>query len=184
MILPLLASALAILAEGIYIHSILQGKTKPSFSGWLVFTVAMVCVLVSAYAMGARESLFLIATFTILHAVVTLLSIKYGVVRLTRLDTLLLVLSAIGVYLWWLTSDPLYMLIINVLIDMFGYVLMTKKLYVHPQTEDPPAWALSIAAYLLNLLIITHWAPEEYLFSLSNAFWCSVMFILALRRLK
>ena len=62
--LTFVASALALFAEGKYIVSIVRGKTKPNFSGWLIFTVSMVCVLVSAYTLGARDSLILIATFT------------------------------------------------------------------------------------------------------------------------
>lgn len=180
-ILTLLATGLALLAEGKYILSIFQGKTKPSFSGWLIFTVSMSCVLVSAYALGARESLLLIATFTLLHAFVTILSLKYGIVRFSGIDVLLLISSAVGVLLWWQTSSPWYALILNVLIDTFGYIALIKKLYDNPETEDVAAWAMSIGAYGLNLFLITRWIPEEYLFSLSNVIWCSIIFLVALR---
>lgn len=176
-----LTTGLALFAEGKYILSIFQGKTKPSFSGWLIFTVSMSCVLASAYALGARESLFLIATFTLLHAFVTILSLKYGIIEFTKTDVLLLILSAIGVMLWWQTSSPWYALILNVFIDAFGYIALVKKLYYKPGTEDGAAWALSIGAYSLNLFLISRWIPEEYLFSLSNVIWCSIIFLLALR---
>lgn len=169
--LTLLATGLALLAEGKYILSIFQGKTKPSFSGWLIFTISMSCVLASAYALGARESLFLIATFTLLHAFVTIFSLKYGIIRFTKVDIFLLILSAIGVFLWWQTSSPWYALILNILIDTFGYIALVKKLYYNPGTEDGVAWAMSIGAYGLNLFLISRWIPEEYLFSLSNVIY-------------
>jgi len=176
------ASALAIFAEGKYVLSIVRGKTKPNSSGWIIFTVSMACVLASAYTLGARDSLLLIATFACLHFVVALLSLRYGYVRFTRIDISLLLLSGISVILWLQTANPWYALILNVLIDMFGYATIVAKLYQHPETEDSSAWAVSVAAYALNLVVISHWTPQEYLFSLSNVIWCSVISLFALRR--
>lgn len=176
------ATFLAILAEGIYIVSILQRKTKPSFSGWLLFFISMLCILVSSYALGARDSLYLIGTFATLNGVIALLALKYGFVRFSRMDIILFVLTFIGIVLWWRLSDPWYTLIISVLIDMFGFIVMAKKLYINPETENTWAWAMSVMAYGLNLYAIAYWVPQEYLFSLSNFFWCSVIVILTLRK--
>lgn len=183
-LLTLSATILAVLAEGRYIVSILRRETKPSFSSWLLFTVSMFCILVSAYALGARESLYLIATFSLLNAVIASLALRYGYVRFDRLDITLLALTLIGIFLWWQFSSPWYTLIISTLIDTFGYILMTRKLYLHPGTEDRWAWAMSIAAYGLNLVVIAHWIPQEYLFSLSNFFWCGITLALAFRTNK
>ncbi len=179
--LTFVASALALFAEGKYIVSIVRGKTKPNFSGWLIFTVSMVCVLVSAYTLGARDSLILIATFTGLHFIVALLSLKYGFVRFSRVDIFFLLLSAASILLWFQTENAWYTLILNVLIDMFGYATIATKLYRNPGTEDTSAWAISIAAYTLNLIVIARWIPQEYLFSLSNVIWCGIIFFLSLR---
>lgn len=181
LILTVLATGLALLAEGRYIFSILQGKSKPSFSGWLIFTLAMFCTFASAYALGARESLYLIGTFALLNTIITALSLKYGFVRFTRTDVVLFSLSLLGVFLWWQTANAWYTLVISVLIDMFGYLTMIKKLYVNPKTEDTWSWAMSVGAYGLNLALIPRWIPEEYLFSLSNFVWCGITFILTLR---
>ena len=176
-----IASGLALLAEGKYIVSIFRGKTKPNFSGWFIFTVSMGCVLASAYSLGARDSLPLIATFMSLHFIVALLSLKYGIVRFTRVDVSMLILSVVGLFLWWQTENAWYALILNILIDMFGYVTIATKLYRHPETEDKLAWMISALAYSLNLIGVTRWVPQEYLFSLSNVIWCSTILFLAFR---
>jgi hypothetical protein len=180
--LTVVASFLALFAEGKYIHSIIQGKTKPNFSGWFVFTASMTLVLASAYTLGARESLLLIGTFTVLHGAVALLSLKYGFVKFTRVEATLLVLALLGVVLWWFASNPWYTLLINVGIDLFGYLSIASKVYRHPGTEDTTAWLLSVIAYGLNLVAIQVWIPEEFLFSLSNVIMCSLILVLSLRR--
>ncbi len=183
LLLTLLATVLAVLAEGRYIVSIFQGKTKPSFSGWLLFTTSMICIFISSYSLGARESLYLVGTFTLLNASIALLALKYGFIKFHRLEIILFILTFIGIFLWWYFSSPWYTLVISVLIDMFGYIIMVKKLYLYPETEDKWSWAMSVGAYSLNLIIISHWIPQEYLFSLSNVVWCSIIFLLALRQI-
>lgn len=176
-----IAIVLALFAEGKYIVSVIQGRSKPNFSGWLIFTVSMVCVLVSAYTLGARDSIPLIATFTFLHFLVALLSLKYGIVRFTSTDKICLLLSVFALFLWWQTTNPWYALILNILIDMFGFFTIAKKLYRFPGTEDRYAWTISTVGYSLNLIIISQWIPQEYLFTLSNVLWCGAISLLSFR---
>jgi hypothetical protein len=182
--LTFLAAGLAVMAEGRYIVSILRKKTKPSFAGWLLFSISMVCVFVSSYILGARDSLFLVGTFAILNTVVAVLALKYGFMKFTEMDVALYILALFGIMLWWQTSTPWYTLIVSTLIDTFGYIIMARKLYIHPGTEDRWSWAMSVAAYGLNLVLISHWVPEEYLFSVSNVVWCGITLVLALRPVR
>ncbi len=180
--LLIIATALALFAEGKYIVSVIRGRSKPNFSGWFIFSLSMMLVALSAYALGARESLILVVVFALLHLCVALLSFKFGFVRFTNADWLFLMLVGIGIGLWFITSNPWYTLLINIFIDACGFMTIASKVYSHPGTEDIAAWLLSIGAYSLNLMAITTWVPEEYLFSLSNVFFCSLILMLSLRK--
>ena len=171
-----------ILVEGRYIYSILKGKTKPSFVAFLIFTIEMSVILFASYSLGAHDSLLLVGTFTILHFITMLLSLKYGYVEFSRLNIFCLLMSFLGVMLWVLTDNPWYALLLNILVDMLGYLVITRKLTLCPGTEDSFAWGMGIVAYSLNLVLISTWIPEEYLFSLSNVFWCSIVLLLSFRK--
>lgn len=182
--LVIISVLLAIIGDSVYIWSIIKGKTKPNFSAWAIFTLAMSCVLFSSYYLGAKESLIIVALFTFISALITFLSLKYGKYKISNFEKLLLSLSLISIVLWLSTSNPWYALLINIFVDTLGFISIVYKLYKHPQTEDSFAWSISFLVYGLNLIIITKWVPQEYLFSLSNAFWCFVILILSFRKKK
>ncbi len=181
-LLPLVIG-IPILVEGRYIYSIIKGKTKPSFVAFLIFTVEMTIVLCASYALGAHDSLLLIGTFTVLHFITALLALKYGYVSFSKFNILCLILSILGLLLWWFTDNAWYALLIEIFVDMIGYVVLSRKLYICPDTEDSYTWGMSVLAYALNLFLITSWVPEEYLFSMVNVFWCGIIFFLALRKI-
>ncbi len=179
---PFLVALLAIFTEGKYIYSILQGKTKPSFVAYLIFTIEMSVVLFASYSLGAHDSLLLIGTFTVMHFITALLALKYGYVSFSRFNVFCLVFSILGLIIWWFTDNAWYALLIEITVDMIGYVVLSRKLYICPGTEDSSVFGLSIIAYSLNLMLIGTWVPQEYLFSLSNMLWCGVILVLSLRK--
>ncbi len=181
-LLTILAICIPIASEGRYIYSIIKGKTKPSFVAFLIFSIEMSIIFLASYSLGARESLVLVGTFTILHIVTALLALKYGYVRFSKFNIVCLVFSAIGILLWLLTDNAWYALLLEITVDIFAYLVLSRKLYICPATEDPYAWGMGIVAYGFNLVLITTWVPEEYLFSVINVFFCSVIFALSLRR--
>lgn len=180
--LSVIASGLALVAEGRYIVSILKRETRPSFGSWFVFAVSMICVFTSAYALEARSSLYLIGTFAFLNIIIAALALRFGVVSFGRTDIVFLLFSGLGILLWVGTSDPWYTLLISTAVDAFGYFIMFRKLIIYPGTEDVLAWILSAFAYALNIVLIVNWVPQEYLFSLFNVIWCGVTVVLSFRK--
>lgn len=180
--LQVFVTGLALFAEGRYIVSILRGRTRPSFASWLVFTISMGSVFASAYALEARASLYLIGTFAVLNIFITLLAFRFGVSSFSRVDITFLALSGLGIFLWWGTANPWYALLISATVDAMGYFIMFRKLALFPGTEDTVSWACSALAYAINLFLIVHWVPQEYLFSLLNALWCCIALLLSLRK--
>jgi hypothetical protein len=173
---------LALFAELKYIHSVIQGTSKPNFSAWGIFTISMILVLASSFSLGARSSLWIIAMFTLLHFTTTIIAFRFRAFSLTTFEKIVLVLVGISVFLWIITENAWTALLINVLVDTFGFISILYKLYRHPNTEDTVAWTTSLVAYAINLFTITTWTPQEYLFTISNIFWISLITLLSLRK--
>ncbi len=181
-ILSIAAVLLAIFIEGRYMYSIVKGRTKPSFVAFLIFTIEMAVVCFASYSLGARDAVWLLGTFTVLHFLTTLLALKYGYLGFSKFNVVCLTASILGIAVWWYTSNPWYALLLETAIDSIGYLVLSRKVSICSGTEDALCWGLSIVAYGLNLVLITHWVPQEYLFSLANVFWCSVILFLSLRK--
>ena len=173
---------LAVIAEFKYMHSVIEGKSKPNFSAWGIFTISMTLVLISSYSLGARSSLYIIGIFTVLHLITTTLAFQFRKFALTLFEKILLLLVALSLILWVTTENAWTALLINIFVDTLGFISILYKLYLHPKTEDTFAWTLSFIAYGVNLFAITKWTPQEYLFTISNIFWIGLISLLSLRK--
>ena len=131
--------------------------------------------------MRARESLWVIAMFTLLHLITTILAFRFRAFSLTVFEKVILLLVSISVILWIITSSAWTALLINILVDTLGFISVLYKLYLYPKTEDTFAWGVSFMAYGVNLSIVTNWVPQEYLFTISNMFWIGLVALLSLR---
>ena len=174
---------LALFAELEYIHSVIQGTSKPNFSAWGIFTISMLLVLASSYSLGARNSLWIIAMFTLLHFITAIIAFRFKIFSLTTFEKVLLLLVGLSVLLWIFTDNAWTALLINILVDILGYIAIINKLYLYPNTEDTFAWTISLLAYIVNLFTVTTWIPQEYLFTISNIFWISIIVVLSLRKM-
>ncbi len=163
-----------------YVYAVVTGKTYSSFASWFVFSLELFAIFFSAYKLGARESLLLILLYAVMNLVHSILALKYGdgQFKLSKFDKILLSVSVLGVILWIITSNPWYCFILNVGIDLLGYLILLNKLYKHPNSEDAVAWLIAGITYALNLILIKNWVVQEYLYSLINFVLCLLIVIL------
>ncbi len=173
---------LALVAEIRYIYSIFLKETKPNFVPWVIFTVSMSLVFFSSYSLGARESLPVIATFTFLHLCTAIISLYYKSFKVTYIDYVTIFFVMLSVLLWVSTHNPLYTLILNVIVDICGYTLFWYKTYLYPISEDIVAWLFSFLAYGVNVLLLTKVSFEEAVFSVSNILCILVLLLFMIRK--
>jgi hypothetical protein len=182
-IFAIISASIAILVEGRYIYSIIRGITIPNFSGWFIIALSMWTIFFASLASGAGVSIYLIGVLAFLHSIEALLSIRYGVFRMTRFEKILIGFSLVGIVLWIWTTAPLYALLINIIIDSIGMTAIAYKLFRFPETEDSYAWWVSVFMYLIDVFAIQHWTLEDALFVLINVCTCGIVFLLTFRHM-
>lgn len=151
-----------------YIRDILRGNTKPERATyWMWFTLSLVGFF-AQLAGGARWSLILSLSSTIVGGVTAVLSIKYGYGRFHLRDGLALIITALGIALSFIYHSPLLALLTVVLIDLVGASLTLYKTWYAPFTENLLAWQISIAGTLCGVLAVGQYSPVIFLSPLSN----------------
>ena len=88
------------------------------------------------------------------QSAVIVVSFKTGYFAFSRFDHACLSISLLSLVIWILTSNPLYALVLNVIVDALGTLAIANKLYAHPGTEDTRAWSLSLAVAALNVFAV------------------------------
>ena len=158
-LLGILAGVLDFVTNGIYIRSIVQGRTKPDRVTWWVLGLVSAMITISYYASGARETIWLPVAYTIGFLIIGALSLKYGEgpFRLNLLDRVAVAGALISGFVWWLVRSPVPALFMNMLTEFVGLAPTINKAYRRPWTEDSAAWILGTLASFLNVLAIREW---------------------------
>jgi hypothetical protein len=137
-----------------YIKDVFKHKTKPERATWWIWLALGVVAISAQVAAGATWSLFMVGAQTTAVAVIAFLSVKYGYGKFKSKDFIALLVAMLGLLLWKITKDPLYALIIVVLIDVLAVWLTASKTWKAPHTETLIAWFLSSLAGLFGLLAV------------------------------
>ena len=141
----------------LYYLSIFQGKTRPNRATWFVLTVVGVLIVVSYYASGARETLWVPISYAVGPLIVFLLSIKYGEGGWAPFDRWSLLACLVSIILWKVLQSSEISLFFSILIDFFGLLPTLKKSYLDPQSEDKIAWSVTSLSNFLNIFAVSSW---------------------------
>ena len=91
-----------------------------------------------------------------------------------KYDWLALVGALIGIFLWWLTKNPLYAVILVTIADATGSIPIFRKAYRAPFEENISAFAIGMVYYPLAILALqsltlTTWLYPALVFLLDGA---------------
>ncbi|UQA57953.1 hypothetical protein [Polyangium aurulentum] len=144
-----------------YVIAILRGKTRPSLATWGIWAGVGAILCASAWAAGARASIWTPVSYALGPSVVTLIALRYGERGLSRFDLGCIAAAAASLLLWYLAETPLVALLINIVIDLVGALPTLRKTWHDPDSEDRLSWGLFCAANLVNLAAIERWRFAE-----------------------
>jgi hypothetical protein len=147
-----------------YIGSILKGKTKPNRATFAIWSAVGLITFLSYIASGATDTLWVAMVYPLCQIVIFGLSFRYGVGGTSKLDMVCIFLACAGVILWIITKNPLTALYISVFVEILGYIPTIKKSYFFPKTESLLSWEITTVGVTLNLLAISSWRPEIFVY--------------------
>lgn len=155
--LGILSGVISVICYFPYIHDILLNKTKPQRASWLIWLVLMSISFISQYAKGASDSLWLPGIQTIGVTIIFFITLKYGVGGLSKKDAIALIIAFSGLYIWYLTQEATWALIIVILVDAIGSLLTILKTYKDPGSETASFWFLSGLSGLIAAISVGSW---------------------------
>lgn len=156
-IIGFVAGALELSAFALYYLAIFRGTTRPNRATWFVLTVVGVLIVMSYYASGARETLWVPISYAVGPLIAFLLSLKYGEGGWTPFDRFCLLACFVSMIFWKVSHSSEIALFSNILIDFFGLLPTIKKSYFDPTSEDRVAWSVTSLSNFLNILAVSSW---------------------------
>jgi hypothetical protein len=154
--IAIIAIILSFVGSGIYIRSILQGKTKPHFYTHFVWAIlTFIAFFAQIHDKGGAGSWATGATaFTIL--ITAILALKYGTKDITRGDKVSLIAALLAIIPWLLTDTPLWSVILITVIDLLAYYPTLRKSWNRPHEEALLAYTIGTVKFFLSVISLSN----------------------------
>jgi len=137
-----------------YIRDIFRKIVKPHAVTWGIWTILTAIAAVNQVKNGGGySSLFFIST-TVLVTFVFLLSLRHGIGKISRVDSICLVLAILLLIYWLTLKETRISTVFAVIIDGIGAIPTLIKTYHHPETETYPQWTLAGIGGLFTMLAV------------------------------
>lgn len=182
-ILSAIAVVLTFVAFVPYIRAVLAGTTVAHVFSWVIWALTTGVVFIAQLAGGAGIGAWPIGISALITTGVAVLAFsKRGDLTITRSDWMFLVAALSSLPLWWLTSDPLWSVVVLTVTDLLGFGPTIGKVWRAPRSENATFFLLFAIRNGIVLLALEHHSVTTALFPAAVAAGCLVVIGLMLWR--
>ena len=160
-----IAIALTFIAFFPYIRSIHQGKTKPHVFSWVIWGSTTFVVFLAQLADHGGVGAWPIGVSGLITIYVACLAyVKKTDQTITNTDWLFFVSAMSALPLWYMTSDPMWAVVVLTLVDVLGFGPTFRKAYAHPYEEQLMFFVLMTVRNVFVLIALEHYSVTTVLF--------------------
>ncbi len=166
-----------------YIRSIRRGQTKPHVFSWVVWGMVTVVVSFAQLADGGGVGAWpILVSGTITLYVAALAYQRRGDTAIFRSDWLFLGFALTSLPAWYLTSDPLWAVVILTAADTLGYAPTFRKSWLWPFSENLTFYGLLTLRNLIAIAALENYSLTTILFPAVIAATTIVFIVMVLLR--
>jgi len=164
-LIGVLAIALTFYAFFPYIRSIRQGITKPHVFSWVIWGSTTFVVFLAQVADKGGAGAWPIGVSGLITLYVAYLAYtKKSDTRITRIDWIFFIMALTSLPAWYLTSDPLWSVVILTLVDAAGFVPTFRKAFNKPFEEHLLFYNLIAIRNVLVIIALVNVSMTTVLF--------------------
>jgi len=169
-----------------YIRSILKGKTRPHVFSWIIWGTTTFIVFLAQLAGGGGVGAWPIGVSGIITIYIALLAyIKKSDHTITKMDWTFLGVAITALPLWYVTSEPLWAVVILTFVDLLGFGPTIRKAYHFPLEENITFYSIFIARNIAVVFALEYYSLTTVLFPAAVAIASFILVVLIwVRRFK
>ncbi len=160
-----IAVFLGLLGYVFYIRGILQGKVKPHFFSWFVWTLLTGIAFVAQVVEGGGPGAWVTGITAVMSIIFTLVGLRSSSrTFIAKTDWFYFIAALLAIPPWYFTGDPLWSVIMITVIDAVAFAPTFRKAYFHPETENGWTYALSGIKFVFGLAALSSftWTTALY----------------------
>ncbi|HLC87961.1 MAG TPA: hypothetical protein VJG66_02820 [Patescibacteria group bacterium] len=163
-----------------YLVATVKGTIKPNKVSWLFWAIAPMTAFAGEIAKGVGWASIMTLSVGLNPLLIFFASFlnKKAQWKISKFDTACGLLSLVGIFLWFLTSDANLAIFFAILADVAAAAPTLIKSYYHPKTENASPFIFAVLAAIVTLLTIKEWNFANYGFPVFILFSCLVFVLL------
>lgn len=166
-----------------YIRSIRQGTTRPHVFSWVIWGSTTFVVFLAQLADKGGAGAWPIGVSGIITIYVAFLAYtKRSDTSITRIDWIFFAAALTSLPAWYITSDPMWSVIILTVVDSLGFVPTFRKAYSRPFGEDLTFYKLIALRNLFVIVALVNYSLTTVLFPAVMAILTFTFIIMVLVR--
>lgn len=182
-LLSAVAIALTLLAFIPYISSIIAGTVRPHVFSWVIWGTTTFVVFLAQLADNGGVGAWPIGVSGVISIFIALLAyLKRADVSITRTDWFFFVSAMSSLPFWYLTSDPLWAVVVLTTVDVLGFGPTVRKAYALPHSESLLFFALFSARNLIVIMALENHTITTVLFPAVIAAACMLLVAMIMYR--
>jgi len=169
-----------------YIRSILNGDTKPHVFSWVIWSSTTFIVFIAQLKEGGGAGAWPIGVSGLITLFVAMLAyFKKSDKSITVIDWCFFLSAMASLPAWYLTSDPLWAVVILTTVDVLGFGPTLRKAYSHPFEEKLTFFSIFMARNLIVIMALEQYSVTTVLFPavIAAACWILVIMVMLRRRM-
>ena len=167
-ILGIIAILLTFISFAPYIRDILKNTTKPHVYSWFLWAI----ITFISFALQLSDSAGIGSLVTLIVGlmclvVLALSLIKKIQIKITKSDTLFLILSLISLILWLVAKQDILSSILVTIVGLLAFAPTIRKSWHHPHSESVSFYLLSTLRYILAILALNNYSIITILYPIT-----------------
>ena len=164
----IVSGIILLIANGIYIVSILRGKTQPTRGSWITWAALDLALLAGMFDKHTLNGQVVVGTVT--SSITALMSFRWGkpgwsTLRLAGkkipIEKICLGTLPFGLVLWWFTRNADWNIVVSNALIAFACLPTYASMWEDPTRENRSAWTLAFISSLVLLPAIHAWTIAD-----------------------
>lgn len=164
-----------------YIKDTISGKTKPHLFTWFIWGISTVVTYALQVVGGAGSGSWINLFVIFICALVFILGLRNGKRDITKIDIVFLAFSLLALFIWLVVNQPIWSIVLIVLVDMLSFIPTIRKSWNKPFSETLSLYQINTAKHGLSILALEKYTIVTWLYPLSwlfaNAFFSTYLII-------
>jgi len=183
--LSAVAIALTFYAFFPYIRSILKGDLKPHVFSWVVWGTTTFIVFFAQLDGGGGAGAWPTGISGLITFYVAFLAyVKRGDIKIIASDWVFFVAAMSSLPFWYMTSDPLWAVVILTSVDILGLGPTLRKAYNKPYQESASFFVFIAIRNAISIIALEFYSITTVLFPAAVTFFCILLIIVIIYRRK